>query len=389
MLPERKALLLTIGLILLCGCRVNPNAEREIALLRSEIVDLEDQYYALKSQRDTAIVQLQDCQGSDFDGSQFQNLPVGQCINCDNGVIVNQSPVVYDSPIIYEDQGYPFNGQVINGPVIGNGVSPIDLNTSDQIQSFDTGEPIIDSNSSLEEVPAVEDTESRVPAESEGNGESTSILNRRPNASQSAVSTIRIHPRLSRGQDLDGAPGHEGLALLIQPSNRQGNVVDEIGQLTVQLTQADRLVSTRQIGFWRFTPEEIESFQVRQELPDQGILLHLPWSEILPTKNKVNVVVNFLTLENARYVSRLEIPIQPPARRYRLDDPLIADWIENDSSWKADAPDIEFADDEMDFEDHYVEPDFYNASEPLQIDSPIDLPETDRKTSVPRWRPIR
>ena len=31
------------------GCRIDPNAEREIALLRSEILDLEDQYYTLRS----------------------------------------------------------------------------------------------------------------------------------------------------------------------------------------------------------------------------------------------------------------------------------------------------------------------------------------------------
>ena len=358
----RIALLLIISSILCCGCRVNPNAEREIALLRAEILDLEDQYYALKSQRDTAVTQLRDCQGVDFDGSRFPDpqLP-GDCVNCDDGAII------YDSSVVYED----------GATVIEQGV-PFDLNTSDQIQSYEyeQGSPVIESTPGLEEVPAVE---GNTPTD-----DGTSILDRQRGLTQGSIRTIRIHPQVSKGEDLDGTPGHEGLSLLVQPVNAQSQVVNEVGQMTIQVLERDRLASSRQIGIWRFTPEETRSFQVREGVPDQGILLHLPWSQILPTRNAVTVVVNFVVAGNQRHTARLQIPIQPPRNRYSLDQPIIANWIENDERWRETAG--EAVNQEIDFGTDFDQPEFQSTSGGRDATTE---PDSDRRTSVPRWRPVR
>ena len=367
MLPMRVALFVSIGAMLFCGCRVNPNAEREIALLRAEILDLEDQYFSLKSQRDTAVDQLRDCQGPSFDPHQFPELQMtADCIDCQTG------------PIVYEDAGFE---SIVGAGVVAPGSAPSDLNTMDQIQSFESGSPVIDRENEIEEIPATEAGET----ESEGEGESTSILNRRSRASLPEVTAIRINRRLSQGQDLDGAPGHEGLSLFIQPVNRSGQVVDLNGQMTVQLFEKDRLASSRQLGFWRFTSEEINSFQVRRDLPDQGVLLHLPWNEILPTRNAIDVVVNFVAENSLRYTSRLQIPIEPPARRYTLDQPLIANWIENDERWQSAGSSI--ASDGINFGSDI--PEFQDNSDSGGFDVPDDQPESNRRTSVPRWRPVR
>ncbi len=47
--------LLTILCVLAIGCNSDPNCRRETALLRSEILDLEDKYYMLKSERDALL----------------------------------------------------------------------------------------------------------------------------------------------------------------------------------------------------------------------------------------------------------------------------------------------------------------------------------------------
>ena len=365
----RIALLITIGIVLLCGCRVNPNAEREIALLRAEILDLEDQYYSLKSQRDNAVTQLRDCQGVSFDESQFANESLGECIDCEDGA------VIYDtSPIVYEDT-------VIGGGIIDGGMQPVELNTIEQNQPLERGRPFLQNESQLEEVPAVE-------TEDGGNSDgSTSILNR-PNVTQNAVRAIRINRQLSQGVDLDGVAGHEGLSLLVQPIDGRGEVVESGGQMSIQLLERDRLASSRQIGFWRFTPEEIRTFQVRKGLPLQGILLHLPWSQILPTKNDVNVVVNFVAPGNVRYTSRLQIPIVPPAQRFSLEEPLVSNWIENDPRWRDQSKGFDLGPEVIDMETEFNTPQFQNASgSNRQLESSV--PESDRRTSVPRWRPVR
>ena len=77
----RFVLLLIVGVLLSTGCRMNPRAEREIALLRAEILDLEDQYYSLKSR----------CEANGFlpgSGTQFRGMNVvdGECVDCDGPI---------------------------------------------------------------------------------------------------------------------------------------------------------------------------------------------------------------------------------------------------------------------------------------------------------------
>ena len=384
----RTALLLTFILLAASGCRaISPNAEREIALLRSEILDLEDQYYSLRSQRDTAVTQLRDCQGANFDASQFPNTQIAYPQYAGD--------VIYESsPIVYEDQSYGqvisgpvIGGPVIGGPVIDQGFAP-PLNTMDQIQSFENASPIIEPDPAIEEIPAIEGDDA-----GGGNdaGESTSILNRQYDISQSdEIRAVQINSQLTQGKDLDGVPGHEGVTLFVQPVNRHGAVVSQNGQMTVQLLERDRLASTRQIGLWNFTPGEIESFRVREGLPDQGVLLHLPWGAILPTRNEVTVVINFVSAGNRRYTSRMQIPVQPPARRYTLEDQLIANWIENDDRWNSSEENWELETNAMDFGSEFGDPEFTNAEDSFEIQAPITTePESERRTSVPRWRPVR
>ena len=55
---------------LFTGCTsTGPRAQREIALLRAEILDLEDQFYWMKSQYESANRELQMCNGVPVDGS--------------------------------------------------------------------------------------------------------------------------------------------------------------------------------------------------------------------------------------------------------------------------------------------------------------------------------
>ena len=373
-IPMRIALFITISLFV-CGCRVNPNAEREIALLRAEILDLEDQYYALKSQRDDAVVQLRDCQGPEFDAAQFADPQhLDECIDC------GTSSVAYDSSEIIYDDGFD---TVIGSAVIENSLAPQDLNTTDQIQSSDQPVPTTNPRPTMEEVPAVE--------EGDNSNINSSRRNRQFQLSQamSAIRAIRIHPQLSQGEDLDGTPGHEGISLLIQPVDQAGQVVKSSGQLSVQLMERDRLASFRQLGSWRFTPQEVQNFRVRDDLKDQGFLLHIPWSHVLPTRNQVNVVINFVAGNRQRFSSRLQIPIQPPARRYSLTDDIIASWIESDDRWVGQVRESERVTGEIDLGAEFNDPEFYKTSAGNVVPSVSTESDVDRRTSKPRWRPVR
>ena len=106
--------------VLTCGCRSNTTSlqcERETALLRAEILDLEDKYYALKS--------------------QYESSPIAGSTTVTNagyvgsGVITSQAAPVYVDSQTY---GTPMvHGEVIQGGVIQGGVIQGDVIYEDQM----------------------------------------------------------------------------------------------------------------------------------------------------------------------------------------------------------------------------------------------------------------
>jgi len=117
--------LMTILCVLALGCNSDPNCRRETALLRSEILDLEDKYYLLKSERDS-LLQGQGVQG-------IQGAPVNRIY--DAGQPVYQEPI-YQEPI-YQEPIY--QRPLSQGQVLGNEIGY----SGGQAYYVDTGEPYL------------------------------------------------------------------------------------------------------------------------------------------------------------------------------------------------------------------------------------------------------
>ena len=289
---------LLICLLIVCsGCRVNPRAEREIALLRAEILDLEDQYYALKSKCEA--------QGVDVDNGEIIYESYSGDSYCDDCDIVE--PTIYDDAIAptYPDE-------------------PVGSGTEGQELEFIEPEEGSSSRSSI--------------LRGNRNGSPSAVSFRddsgRPEAGESAsVKSIRINNQWSRGENLDGIPGDEGLALLVQPIDGLGNVVSSAGFMTVRVVESNSTSLSRQIGMWQFSPKEMQAFIVNEEFIEQGILLHLPWNNMVPTSSRINVFVRFTTGNQRNLDASTQISIEPPPSNYSPDDPLVAEWIENDERW--------------------------------------------------------
>ena len=127
--------LLTIMCLLAIGCNSDPNCRRETALLRSEILDLEDKYYLLKSERD-ALAQSQGyveeqfyadsqpIQGSpipidaQFLGHETYSQPIydqpySEGIVYDDGLGYDQGVAYADGQGYYVDTGEPYYGEPV------------------------------------------------------------------------------------------------------------------------------------------------------------------------------------------------------------------------------------------------------------------------------------
>ena len=343
----RYFIILITACCLLTGCRVNPRAEREIALLRAEILDLEDQYYALKDRCGSSGV-------STSDEVIYDAAMIDDCESCEPGMIV------YDNPadVYYDDsapEAYTPSGDYIES-------SEPTLRATPQV-------PATDDDANLEIIPQMED---RLP-------EKVSYPRSSKN-SQDILTAITINREASRGEDIDGIAGHEGLSLLLQPLDDNGNVHKIAGKLIVRVSESPSLNVEREVGLWQFSPRETESFFVKDGLPEQGILLHLPWDGQVPTENYLDVKVSYITRDNRRLNARLRIHIQPPGAGYQPEDPLIAGWIEKDDRWI----DVDF---QSTGQSEIAVEEVVNPGSTPSFR--VKAPKTERRISAPGWRPVR
>jgi hypothetical protein len=343
------------------GCNSDLRCRRETALLRAEYLDLEDKYYALLSQTGTeanATVASNEVvventhpviYGSGVVPTPVVPAPVVQ-------PSIGQPSVVYEnySPsqpeIIYYDQTYgqtnqfPTHGQPyepINGlttpytpqPTYAPVPTPVTPETAAGSGSVERPsaetllvdpelpeKPPFDSpvpstpNNSQETLPAPDSS-----LNDEANGFDFEIDNTQEVGHEikielsSPITEVVINKTVSQGKNFDRLAGDDGIELLIQPKSASGAVIDEAGNLTINLIDSAASQGQRRIGQWTFLKEEAELFFAEDEFDNRGILLDLQWDKIIPTNKRLTVYVRFETPEGRIMETTSDIIIDPPA----------------------------------------------------------------------------
>ncbi len=375
----RRILIVSLLALIPMGCRTDPSAKREIALLRSEILDLEDQFYATQAQ-------LQACKSDTGNVGSEYYLPqqgTGQIIDGAyvEGYLDDSNCVSCPPSKRYDPQGRIIYDNNADGPVLTppNSLSP----GSDKMQPTpdsrrDRVIPEVPSDTrGLEEISPQGSSyqpENGIEIEFDDGSDMTARSNQSfgeqlgqlKTDSSEVITQIAINRSVSGGQDLDGVPGHEGLELLIQPQTQYGSVVQSPGELVVSVFDAGESQSRKRVGVWRFAPNEVKNFFVKQESVERGILLHLPWNRITPTSRKLKVVVRYTTRDQRQLETSTVIDIEPPADDYTSNDALVMEWIERDDRWE----DISK----------------FTDANPVFRATPVT---TDRRIAPPQWRPVR
>ena len=359
----RVALSLTILCLFLVGCRTDPRCSRQTALLRAEILDLEDKYFLLKSQHDSNLGQL-DSLGVSIDGGMLSSGPIVSDEYYDgygDGELIYQGDVILEgasnaplenSPeggVIY-DEGIVYDGGIVyqNAPMA---TVPRQLNSSTEQSyqpNYSARTPEVQSQEYSDQVPEddapVNRPSSLLPELEDVDsdhgialtGPSQEIGYSQPNPGrigQPEITEVVINRSASRGHDVDGQPGDEGIDLLIQPRTADGQIQLVGGELTVSVVDPEQAPERQRIGLWKFLPQETELFFANDELGSHGILLHLPWEQSTPANERLIVHVRFVTPDGRIMKTSSEIRIVPPGPGYSADDPLVAGWTKRDSRW--------------------------------------------------------
>lgn len=111
---------------------------------------------------------------------------------------------------------------------------------------------------------------------------------------------LAFHPALSRAVSFDDDNQDDGLYLVLQPKNEQGQVVAIPGAIVVELYDPSRDAANAAIGRWSYSAVEVEG-KIQPIGSKQGIHLTLPWNGPNPKSDRVAVVVT-MQLENGRKV---------------------------------------------------------------------------------------
>ena len=127
------------------------------------------------------------------------------------------------------------------------------------------------------------------------------------------VTHLMLNPLLTGGADLDGRPGEDGLAVVLEPRNERDEYVAQAGPVSVVVLDPTREGEAARVARWDF-----DLSQARQMLatasPGRGIKLDLPWPAAPPANTHLKLFVRYETADGRRLQADREIHLTPPGQ---------------------------------------------------------------------------
>lgn len=117
---------------------------------------------------------------------------------------------------------------------------------------------------------------------------------------------IAFQPALSRAVSFDGDNQDDGLFLVLQPKNEQGQVVAIAGAVSIEVIDPSREGNSPVIGKWNYSPAEIED-KIQPIGSKQGIHLTLPWNGPNPKGDRVIVIATYQMDNGRKVIGKKEI----------------------------------------------------------------------------------
>lgn len=378
------------------GCHSSRRGQRETALLRAEILDLEDQYYALKARCEQAESQLGNLPGVILDSSPTDSfgseifdgqIDVGTsaplnppCENCP------PSDVIYEDPVVHEP---PLTNRFLRAKPQSNRLA--------RSRWFQNRRPLFGRNfnrfggsgASNQSESAYQDIEVVIPdAHTTYDSGDMALNSIEVNSPQldPAVAEVFVNPSVTHGENVDGTPGDEGIVVLVQPRSNQGQVIMAPGELTVSLIDPSVAGAKQRIGLWKFTPDEVKLFESGDESVEQGYLLHLPWDNNAPQSSQLMLFVRYRAPDGRKLETSKSLTIQPPAAGHPADESLISGWTKRDPKWNRGLDDTD-----TNIADRSIKENGSFENRTLGSGNGRGVPAIPASTTInrPQWRPTR
>jgi hypothetical protein len=340
--------LIIIGLLLATlGCNADPRCRRETALLRAEILDLEDKYFITKAQRDEALSALQ-AQGQP--GVAAKILARNPIEQFSGGTSWDDGEVIYDDPQ-YLDSDAVLQGETIQGDSLSPDSSNIILNDSplatEPIEIMQPGTILRGQPATRESVPRGAKPREAKPGQSILDGAEELPQNKgfkdpstSPTSPANEGTQLRTQPRsapdtiqrtagaitnpvteitIDRGQTglMENESGTPTLSLLLKPRDARGQSRRVAGTLTVSVLDPASTSTEQRIGIWKFLPEELELFFTDPNSAP-GIRLSLPFEDSRPQGKEIIVLIRFQLTDGRALETTARIPTASAGSKIKI-----------------------------------------------------------------------
>jgi hypothetical protein len=106
---------------------------------------------------------------------------------------------------------------------------------------------------------------------------------------------VSIDRNQTRGEDLDGQPGDEGILVVLVPRDAAGAYVPHNGSVIIEVIDspnASKSDSSAQVAEWKFSPEEVRR-AMRNSSLGKGAYLSVDWDEHRPAHEKLLLVARW------------------------------------------------------------------------------------------------
>ena len=135
-----------------------------------------------------------------------------------------------------------------------------------------------------------------------------------PNSESQDVQSLTLDTLFTGGNNTDGVPGDEGISLLIETRNVQGDVVLPEGDLDISLLDpAAANESEARVGLWRLTANEVRQ-KFRDSGVGKGVLLQMPWQHKPPKREDLRLFLRFTRPDGERIQTDHDFNIELPGR---------------------------------------------------------------------------
>jgi len=288
----RRCHVLVLVALVTAGCR---SYDPSVDLLETELRWLEDQLYALEDEYELQTAKLASCRRENTTlRKELEDLE-----SQGGGAEVIRPP----SNVLPPPRGTrPQRTKDTDQPPVGP-------------PKIEMGEPQIDFG---EPAPVVPDTppkpsspkSDKAPKRSdEEDGEEPTAANE----VDAHVTHIVLNRQLTGGGDFDGAPGDEGVQVVVEPRNAAGSYVPLSGPVSVVVLDPAKQGQQARVARWDFDADETAGL-MRKTLLGRGMCFELPWPNNPPEHSSLRLYVRYVTVDGRKLHAERDIAVDLPGQ---------------------------------------------------------------------------